>query len=271
MLDPNDTYGLEKRTLVVGSAHGTPIDEIQAVKNKGATFVDTVCPLVEANFNWISTAQKNIVIYIGKPGHREYEATISRARKEHCFLVDLHQEDMDEIRDAILALNINLPIVLLRQTTIPGNDPDILRIHSLLHDALPQFQFTKNQGECYATQNRQDSLMRGIESYKPDVVLVLTASHSSNGMALVHTAESYGRVVVYAESPNELAELAEQHLESAKVILLVAAASVIDKLIDDAIKQLCSKAEHLGRTCNVQRPWLIERAREPILKAPQLP
>lgn len=276
MLDPNNPDILREGDLVVGSAHGTPLEEIEQVRNSSAVFVDTVCPLVGANFNWISAPGENNVVYIGKPGDREYEATVSRARGSNCFLVDLHQGDVDAVASAIRQSEIR-SIVLLRQTTIPGNDPDIIRIHGMLRNALPdaEFKYRSNLGlgECYATQNRQESLARGIEQYHPQAVLVLTAPNSSNGMALAGSAQSYGVPVLYAEYPAPLMGLVEQGnlFESAQTLLLVAAASVVQKVIDSAVEQICARVESLGRNCEVQLPWLINKEREPELKPPRLP
>ena len=62
-----------------------------------------------------------------------------------------------------------------------------------------------------------------------------------------------------------------QAMRSAQAVLLVAAASVIQPVIDSAIEQICSLAESLDRKCEVQLPWLIDKEREPELKPPRLP
>lgn len=259
--------------LVIGSAHGTPIGEIEAVTRQGARFVDGVCPLVEGNFEWIRDSRKNNIIYIGKPGHREYEATVTRAREENCFFVDLYQEDVGEVVQAISEMGSSLPIVLLRQTTIPANDPHFLYLQGLLKQGLPQHEFVRNHGECFATQNRQESLVRGIEQYCPEAVLVLTAENSSNGMALVHTAEGKGVQVLRAEHPHDLVQLAVrgQVFSSMRNILLVAAASVVETVIEDVVQELHAAALRNGRQFEVERPWLVSRDREPVLRQPQLP
>lgn len=273
MLDADGPDVLRTGDVVVGSAHGTPVQEIEEVRRKGAVFLDTVCPLVGSNFNWVSKPGEKFVVYIGKPGHREYEATASRAEKENCFLVDVHQANLEAVVRSIRGSGVR-SIALVRQTTIPGNDPDIVRIHGMLRAALPEpeFRITREGGECYATQNRQESLVRGLEKYEPQAVLVLTAENSSNGMALVRTARSYDVPVLHAEYPDELMELIERCrlLTSAQTLLLVAAASVLQPVIDSAIEQICSLARSLGRECEVRLPWLIDKEREPELKAPRL-
>ncbi|MBU1015016.1 hypothetical protein KKI17_01060, partial [Patescibacteria group bacterium] len=142
VVDPADLQYLQPGDLVVGSAHGTPQWEIDAIHRRGARFWDTACPLVSANSGWIANPRNNVVVYVGKPGHREFEAAVNRARGAHCFVVDLNQGSIDEVVRGVREIGRILPVVLIRQTTISGNDANVLRIRQALQSALPEFQFS---------------------------------------------------------------------------------------------------------------------------------
>lgn len=268
---PQAGFGiLESGDIIVGSPHGTPVEEIAEIERSGATFVDTTCPLVAVNYTSLQR-RNSVVIYVGKDGHREADSTRSRVpRGANFHFVDLHEEDLEQTERAIREAGEVLPIFIVRQTTISGDDPDFVRIKEELKERLSDFGFSRARGECFATQNRQQSLVRGIERYRPQVVLVLAAEHSSNGMALVATAKSQEVPTLYAEDAAGIMEQvrADPTCVQASSLLLVAAASVVEEIIEATIEALCSWTAGLGRECDVERPWLIDRTQEPSLEPP---
>lgn len=269
LLNPDQFTILDQDDMVIGSAHGTPISEIDAIRAQGATFVDTTCPLVLVTHRSIDR-EDCIVVYVGESGHRETEATRSRIKgRRNCYFLDIQKGDTEETAHVIRTTGVVLPIVIVRQTTLPANNPDFVRIETGLREFLREFAFLRNRGECYATQNRQESLSKGIELYRPQVVLILTSKQSSNGMALVAASKSLGVVTLDAEDTAGILKCVQGNASctQADTMLLVAAASVLEEIIQETVHALSAWVLGSGRGYSVDEPWLIDRTKEPELDA----
>jgi 4-hydroxy-3-methylbut-2-enyl diphosphate reductase len=134
-------------TIVI-SAHGTPVDVIDKIKEKGLTLVDATCQDVYVTHDLIKAYLKKDyqVIYIGKKNHPETNASLSLGPSVHLV------ESIDDVKK----LTIKEPIFVTNQTTF--SIKDIFDIHMALKDRYQDIVITEEI--CNATRIRQNAIIK---------------------------------------------------------------------------------------------------------------
>jgi len=134
-------------TIVI-SAHGTPIDVIDKIKEKGLTLVDATCQDVYVTHDLIKAYLKKDyqVIYIGKKNHPETNASLSLGPSVHLV------ESLEDVKK----LTLKEPIFVTNQTTF--SIKDIFDIHMALKDRYQDIVITEEI--CNATRIRQNAIIK---------------------------------------------------------------------------------------------------------------
>lgn len=133
---------------VVISAHGTPVDVIDKIKEKGLTLVDATCQDVYVTHDLIKAYLKKDyqVIYIGKKNHPETNASLSLGPSVHLV------ESIEDVKK----LTLKEPIFVTNQTTF--SIKDIFDIHMALKDRYQDIVITEEI--CNATRIRQNAIIK---------------------------------------------------------------------------------------------------------------
>lgn len=162
-------------TIVI-SAHGTPVDVIQMIKDKGLTLVDATCQDVYTTHDLIKEhlAKGYHVIYIGKKNHPETNASLSLGKHVH-LIEDIHD---------IESLMISEPIFVTNQTTF--SIKDIFNLHQALRAKYQNIVIAEEI--CNATRIRQNAIIE--QNDKVDLCYIVGDPRSNNSKNLVKISES---------------------------------------------------------------------------------
>ncbi|MVN86258.1 4-hydroxy-3-methylbut-2-enyl diphosphate reductase [Deinococcus sp. HMF7620] len=216
---------------VVFSAHGISPAVRERARALGLATIDATCPLVTK----VHTEAKKYaregytILLIGDSAqHQEVIGTRGEA-PEHTILVGvlgkrgagLHDPHTVEVPDPER-------LVVLTQTTLSVDDTR--RTVDVLRGRFPALVVPPSEDLCYATKNRQDA----VKAIAPqvDMFLVLTSTHSSNGMRLLElAAETCGR----AERLETAADLAGLDFAGVRSVGITSAASTPDDLVQAVV------------------------------------
>jgi len=186
---------------VMLSAHGTAPAVREAIDGRAGMVIDSTCPIIsKVHTEATQRVRKgDTVLLIGEPGSDEAEGT--RGIAENVHVVE-HPESVD----ALLESGVITPetsVSILMQTTLAEADwtPVIGRIKQTWGDAW----MPKTSDICFATTNRQNAANMLIDE-GAEAVVVVTAPHSHNGMALARVVEGRGVPAFPVESARELPE-----------------------------------------------------------------
>lgn len=174
---------------VVFSAHGISPVVRQRAADMGLHTIDATCPLVTK----VHTEAKKYaregyhILLIGDSAkHQEVIGTKGEAEDVTTVVAVLGKEG----KGMESAHSVTVPdpdkVVVLTQTTL--NVDDVYRTIEVLKSRFPNMVIPPSDDLCYATKNRQDA----VKNIAPNVqaFLVLTSTHSSNGMRLLELAEA---------------------------------------------------------------------------------
>ncbi|MFC5599647.1 4-hydroxy-3-methylbut-2-enyl diphosphate reductase [Deinococcus cellulosilyticus] len=174
---------------VVFSAHGISPVVRQRAAEMGLHTIDATCPLVTK----VHTEAKKYaregyhILLIGDSArHQEVIGTQGEAPEVTTVVAVLGKES----KGMSDAHTVTVPdpdrVVVLTQTTL--NVDDVYKTIEVLKSRFPNMVIPPSDDLCYATKNRQDA----VKNIAPHVqaFLVLTSTHSSNGMRLLELAES---------------------------------------------------------------------------------
>ncbi len=191
--------------VVILPAFGASVQEMQLLKDKGCTIVDTTCPWVSKVWNTVEKHKKGDYTSIihGKYSHEETVATSSFAGK---YLVVLNMAQAEYVANYILNGGDGQEFMAkFSRACSPGFDPDkdleqigIANQTTMLKSETEQigklFERTmmKKYGPdqlnqhfqsfntiCDATQERQDAMFQLVEE-KLDLMVVIGGFNSSN-------------------------------------------------------------------------------------------
>jgi len=216
-----DFSGVETGDVVILPAFGASVQEMQLLKHKGCTIVDTTCPWVSKVWNTVEKHKKvdYTSIIHGKYNHEETIATSSFADK---YLVVLNLQQAEYVCDYILNSGDKAEFMATFQNAhSPGFDPDIdfdrvgvanqttmlksetehigkLFEHTMMRKFGPNElnqHFLSFNTICDATQERQDAMLKLVEE-KLDLMVVIGGFNSSNTthlqeIAIEHQIPSY--------------------------------------------------------------------------------
>ncbi len=223
---------LEKNDVVVVSAFGTDFRDIQRLKEKGVTIVDSTCGAIINVWKRVEGYAKHgfITVMHGKRNHEETRATVSQAVKEGGAYILIENKSEAEELATVIRGEMSMDQFLKKypdavpagfsfdnQTCRMGmaNQTTMLKGESLEIQGILKQAYRSRFGEeavdqrfksfdtiCGATQDRQDAL-RNLLKVKLDLVLIVGGFNSSN---TTHLAEiAMGELPIYhIESADDL-------------------------------------------------------------------
>jgi 4-hydroxy-3-methylbut-2-enyl diphosphate reductase len=213
--------------------HGTEVDQIEQVKERGLTAWDTTCPLVTKVEDQIIdyTRQGFVTIYWGDPKHQEAKSAISSG---DVILVTSQEEALsDKVYEMIKDKN---GVAFASQTTF--NADEAIVMEEGLRTRYPKLVTPKTPDRCYATRNRQTAVKKMIEEGATFIVIV-GSPNSSNSRRLHEVAIENGAQAVFVDSADELDV---NVLANQKVIGFESGASVEEdnfQKVVDKVKDRC--------------------------------
>ena len=226
---------LKSGDVVVVSAFGTDFRDIQNLKSKGVTIVDSTCGAIINVWKRVEGYAKNgyITIMHGKRNHEETRATVSQAVKENgAYIIIENQKEAEELAAVIRgeveekffvekypnAVSENFlfntsecKMGMANQTTMLKGES--LKIQDILRKAyfdrfgqpVTAERFKSFDTICGATQDRQDAL-RNLFNKPLDLLMIVGGFNSSNTSHLAEIAAMNAGPAFY-------------HIESAEDIL----------------------------------------------------
>ena len=169
------------------SAHGSAPEVVAAAQERGSFVVDSVCPLVTKVHHEVKVrAGKGYrIVYVGHEGHEEAVGTMAVAPEAISRV-----ESIDEVNQLPV---FDEPVALLAQTTLSHRDWEGVAVR--VRERFPDVWMPGRSDLCFATTNRQSSLLAMAE--RCDSIVVIGSSNSSNTRALEQLAIAAGCSRVY--------------------------------------------------------------------------
>ncbi|WP_309572262.1 4-hydroxy-3-methylbut-2-enyl diphosphate reductase [Deinococcus sp.] len=216
---------------VVFSAHGISPAVRERARALGLATIDATCPLVTK----VHTEAKKYaregytILLIGDSAqHQEVIGTRGEAPDSTVLVGVLGKTGADLHDPHTVSVPDPQKLVVLTQTTLSVDDTR--RTIDILKARFPALVIPPSEDLCYATKNRQDA----VKAIAPrvDAFLVLTSTHSSNGMRLLELAhETCGR----SERLETVADLAHIDLDGVRNVGITSAASTPDDLVQAVV------------------------------------
>jgi 4-hydroxy-3-methylbut-2-enyl diphosphate reductase len=211
---------------VVFSAHGVSPQVKEEAARRGLDVIDATCPLV----NKVHAEARNFaregktIFLVGHAGHEEVEGTTGEA-PEAIRLVERAED--------VAAVEVEDPqqVAFLTQTTLAVDETMV--VVDEIRRRFPALVGPRSDDICYATQNRQQSLM--AVAAEADVVLVVGSENSSNSMRLVEVSERRGTPAYLVD---DATEIDPAWLHGASTVGLTAGASAPDQLVREIVDEL---------------------------------
>lgn len=216
---------------VVFSAHGISPTVRERARQLGLATIDATCPLVtKVHTEAKKYAREGYTILLIGDSAQHQEVIGTRGEAPDCtILVGVLGKQGEGLHDPH---SVQVPdpekLVVLTQTTLSVDDTR--RTVDILKARFPGLVIPPSEDLCYATKNRQDA----VKAIAPlvDLFLVLTSTHSSNGMRLLELARETSPL---AERLETAADLAGLDLNGVKSIGITSAASTPDDLVQEVV------------------------------------
>ena len=264
--------------VVILPAFGASVQEMQLLKDKGCTIVDTTCPWVSKVWNTVEKHKKGDYTSIihGKYSHEETIATSSFAAK---YLIVLNLQEAEYVANYILnggdrhefmakfsrACSTGLDpdkdleqVGIANQTTMLKNETE--QIGKLFERTMMKKygpaelnqHFQSFNTICDATQERQDAMFQLVDE-KLDLMVVIGGFNSSNTTHLQEIAVERGIPSYHIDSAERIGpdnrvehrllsgklEVTENWLpDGAIVVGITSGASTPDKAVADAVEKI---------------------------------
>ncbi len=214
-------------SVVVFSAHGSPVAHYAEAKARGLRLIDATCPLVTKVHLEVQRFLKDgyTIIYIGHKGHVEGIGVLGEAPDVTIPIIETI-EDVEK-------LDIGNPekLVYLTQTTLSLDDTK--QVIEALQKKYPQVVAPPLEDICYATTNRQEAVKALAKEC--DLVLIVGSRTSSNSTRLMETAYAYGSVAYLVD---DVSHLDPSWFTNVEVVGISAGASAPEHLVQDIVKHL---------------------------------
>ena len=264
--------------VVILPAFGASVQEMQLLKDKGCTIVDTTCPWVSKVWNTIEKHKKGDYTSIihGKYNHEETIATSSFAAK---YLVVLDLKEAEYVADYILNGGVrNEFIAKFSRACSTGFDPNtdleqigIANQTTMLKSETEQIgklfertmmrkygptqlnqHFQSFNTICDATQERQDAMFQLVDE-KLDLMVVIGGFNSSNTTHLQEIAIERGIPSYHIDSVERIGpdnrvehrllggnlEVTENWLPNNSIVVgVTSGASTPDKVVADVVEKI---------------------------------
>ena len=205
------------------SAHGSAPEVVASARQRGSFVVDSVCPLVTKVHHEVKVraAKGYRIVYVGHEGHEEAVGTMAVA-----------PDAIDRV-ESIAEVNA-LPqhdgaVALLAQTTLSHRDWEGVAVR--VKERFPDVWTPGRSDLCFATTNRQSSLLAMAE--RCDAIVVIGSANSSNTTALARLATDAGcQHVVRVNTAEELTD------DLQGVVGVTAGASAPEQLVREVLERL---------------------------------
>ncbi|HWG84996.1 MAG TPA: 4-hydroxy-3-methylbut-2-enyl diphosphate reductase [Deinococcales bacterium] len=223
---------------VVFSAHGISPAVRREAARRGLATVDATCPLVtkvHSEAKRYAALGYHILLIGDSATHQEVIGTLGEAPESTTLVRVLSSHKSDPRLADPREVQVPDPdrVVVLTQTTLSVDDTD--RTIELLRERFPRLTLPSRDDLCYATKNRQGAV-REIAP-KVDLFLVVTSTHSSNGMRLLELAED---LTGNARRVESLADVRPEWLEGVGSVGITSAASTPDDLVLEIVEHFRS-------------------------------
>ncbi len=224
---------------VVFSAHGVSPRVRSRAAELGLYTIDATCPLVTK----VHTEAKKYaregfhILLIGDSAqHQEVIGTYGEAPDVTTVVGVLGKQGAGLADPYTVQVPDPSKIVVLTQTTLSVDDTQ--KTVQILKNRFPQMVIPPSDDLCYATKNRQDA----VKSISPQVdgFLVLTSTHSSNGMRLLELAHTLTGRAYRLETVQDLDAL-EPELLGLRSVGITSAASTPDDLVWEVVNYFKAK------------------------------
>ena len=215
-----------KEGIVIFTAHGHDKFLEKQANEQGLTFIDATCKFVTFNNNNIIESIKNgyEVIYIGKLGHLETNATLSI--DDNICLYD--------VKKGLIKKPKTDKIIVYNQTTL--SLLDLKEIHQELKEKDKNLII--GDEICGATRKRQEQLLNCEEDY--DLIIIVGDSKSNNTLSLYNIAKSkFVKSTIYRV--RNLNELLQYDLKNATSALILTGTSTPSEFADEIENFLIKK------------------------------
>lgn len=222
----DDINDVPDNATLIFSAHGVPKAVERAILARPVRLFDATCPLVKKVHREVSRmhAEGKHVIMIGHAGHPEVEGTMGQI--DGGITLVRNTEDVEA-----LPISRTSDIAYVSQTTISVTESS--EITAALKRRFPGIIEPKKSDVCYATQNRQDAVMKLAEY--TDLVLVIGSTSSSNSNRLREISEKKGTVAYLIE---DASQLDDTWFNGVKRIGITAGASAPEYLVTGVVNSL---------------------------------
>lgn len=217
---------------VIFSAHGISPVVRERARAMGLATIDATCPLVtKVHSEAKKYARKGYTILLIGDSAQHQEVIGTRGEAPEATIVvgvlgktgeGLHDPHTVEVPDSD-------KVVVLTQTTLSVDDTR--RTIDILKQRLPHLIEPPSEDLCYATKNRQDAVKQIAPQV--DAFLVLTSTHSSNGMRLLELAEGLCGCAYRLETVEDLKNL---DFTGMKSLGITSAASTPDDLVQTVVE-----------------------------------
>ena len=205
------------------SAHGSAPEVVASARQRGSFVVDSVCPLVTKVHHEVKVraAKGYRIVYVGHEGHEEAVGTMAVAPDAIDRVESIAEVDELPQHDGAVAL--------LAQTTLSHRDWEGVAVR--VKERFPDVWTPGRSDLCFATTNRQSSLLAMAE--RCDAIVVIGSANSSNTTALARLATDAGcQHVVRVNTAVELTD------DLQGVIGVTAGASAPDQLVREVLERL---------------------------------
>lgn len=221
----NDLIDQVNEGTIIISAHGTPLDVIEKIKNKGLTLVDATCQDVYVTHDLIKAyLLKNYhVIYIGKKNHPETNASLSLGHDVHL---------VESLKD-VDALSLDGPIFVTNQTTF--SIKDIFNIHQALKAKFDNLVITEEI--CNATRIRQNAIIQSNKDV--DLCYIVGDKRSNNSKNLAKISSEFTHTKTFLIQSVD--DIQAKDLENVQTVSVSSGASTpehLTKAVIDYLKSL---------------------------------
>ncbi|MFC4639327.1 4-hydroxy-3-methylbut-2-enyl diphosphate reductase [Deinococcus hohokamensis] len=225
----------ESGETVIFSAHGISPAVRERARQLGLATIDATCPLVtKVHTEAKKYAREGYTILLIGDSARHQEVIGTRGEAPDATILvgvlgQVHREDSGLHDPHTVQVPDPSRVVVLTQTTLSVDDTR--RTVEVLRARFPHLVVPPSEDLCYATKNRQDA----VKNIAPqvDMFLVLTSTHSSNGMRLLELARDLcGR----AERLETAADLPTLDLSGVHSVGITSAASTPDDLVQAVVE-----------------------------------
>ena len=205
------------------SAHGSAPEVVASARQRGSFVVDSVCPLVTKVHHEVKVraAKGYRIVYVGHEGHEEAVGTMAVAPDAIDRVESIAEVDALPQHDGAVAL--------LAQTTLSHRDWEGVAVR--VKERFPNVWTPGRSDLCFATTNRQSSLLAMAE--RCDAIVVIGSANSSNTTALARLATDAGcQHVVRVNTAEELTD------DLQGVVGVTAGASAPEQLVREVLERL---------------------------------